>query len=79
MSEVNDTKDRIKKRLADLYRGRATAETNLVKSLRYVTDMKKVNERIDTLVEYRGRIQELEYMLPTKEIDEIKKEANVIE
>ena len=70
--------EKIEKRLSDLYKGRTRVEKELVTSIRYSTNQEKITEWLDCLVEYRGRIQELEYLLSSKVVERIRKETNAL-
>lgn len=69
--------DKLIKRLKDLYIARTKLEKDLVVGLRYSTDMEKINEKLVYLAEYRGRIQELEYLLDSETVNKIKLELNI--
>lgn len=64
--------EKIAIRLAELYTGRYKAETNMVRSLRYSYDQEKITQWIEHLAELRGRIWQLEELLPQSKIQEIK-------
>ncbi len=69
--------EKIEKRLAELYKGRNTTEERLLHRLRYNGTETQIKECVDSLLDYRGRIQEIEMLLSSPIVDRIKKECEI--
>lgn len=69
--------EKVINRLKELYVSREKLEKSLVVGLRYSTDMDKINDKLVYLAEYRGRIQELEWILNPETISQIKIELGI--
>ena len=69
--------EKVINRLKELYVSREKLEKSLVVGLRYSTDMDKINDKLVYLAEYRGRIEELEWILNPETISQIKTELGI--
>jgi len=74
---MNDVRGKLISRLRDMYNARTQTEKTFVCNLRFYTDHAKITEYVDILTEFRGRIQELEYVLTIEEVEEVRKELGI--